>query len=658
MIGRIFLFAVLFISPWTLWSQVIFQSPLSDRVTAYDISVVLDTEAKTITGNMEAKWVNRSMDMVPDLQLHMYLNAFRSNKSSFYKGEGGSPGAREIDYGWIEITSITGSSGYDLSGSLQYIQPDDGNKDDMTVLRVELPEPVSPGDSIVLNIGFVSKLPSSIRRTGFADDFFFAGQWFPKFGVYEYEGMGGALKNGWNCHQFHTNSEFYSNHSVYNVDITLPAEYVIGSGGMLMGEEMIGDSLKKVLYRAEDIVDFAWTAWPGYLVAEDKWQDVNIRFLYPPGREDQVDRQMGAIKNALEYLGERVGPYPWPYVTFVDPPAKGSGAGGMEYTTIFTSISFPGVPGFMLTPEQVTVHEFGHAYFMGILASNEFEEPWVDEGINSYWETRIMDHYWGPDKGNINHSRFWLSDKMTNRTVYVNSLSRQVTDNTPASWNYPHDTYGMMSYQKAATWLITLEGIIGTETMDEVFREYYRVWGFRHPTGRDFVDITNSVVTRIFGNRFGDNMNWFFDQTLYGTGICDYRIDGISNLKIRSFKGIEKADTGMILKHGDTAGDTIFHSIVRLERIGEIMLPVEILVHFDDGSETTEYWDGKSRYHDLEYRSTKKVTWAKIDPGMKIYMDVNLVNNSFTTEHNHVPLKRITRKLSTFMLFMTQFLSL
>lgn len=654
------IFAIAAIASWYLYlpAQSILENPVSERVTAYNISATLDTDAKTVSGSVEAIWVNMSPDIVSDIHLHMYLNAFRSNKSTLYSESGGSPGARDIDYGWIDILSINTGEGVDLSGMMQYIQPDDDNTDDMTVLRVILPEPAAPGDTVVLDIEFVSKLPSTIRRTGFADDYFFVAQWFPKYGVYEYDGMGGSEVNGWNCHQFHANSEFYSDHSVYNVDITLPAEYVAGSGGLLIKEELLGDSLKTITWRAEDIVDFAWTAWPDYLLAEDQWEHVNIRFLYPPGRGNQVDRQMAAIKNALEYLGERVGPFPWPHVTFVDPPTKGAGAGGMEYTTIFTSTSFPGIPGFINLPEMVTVHEFGHAYFMGILASNEFEEPWIDEGMNSYWETRIMDHYWGPGKGMINHEQFWLSDKQLQRTQYVKAPNRQVIDNTPSSWEYPHGTYGMMSYSKAATWLNTLEGIIGTETMDDVFREYYREWGFRYPTAEDFVNVTNRVVTGIHGNRFGDDMNWFFDQTLYGTGICDYKLAGISNLKRRSFKGIEKSDTGMVMRLDKTENDTVYLSTVRLERLGEVILPVEILVSFDDGSEVLEQWDGKARYYDIEYEGSKRVNWAKIDPSMKIYMDVDLANNSYTTDPDAVPIKKLIRKLATMIFFLNQFLTI
>jgi hypothetical protein len=638
--------------------QIVLDTPHSDRVTGYSIDVELLTDLKIVKGSMEAFWVNPSSEDVGEVQLHMYLNAFRSNKSTFYKGTGGSPGNKDIDFGWVDISSISDLNGNDLFQNMTYIQPDDGNKDDMTVLKIDLDLAISPGDTLWLSMEFESKLPSNIRRTGFSEDYFFVAQWFPKFGVYETAGMRYAEVDGWNCHQFHNNSEFYANHSVYDVSITLPEEYVIGSGGMLIREEVLEEGKMKFVYRAEDIVDFAWTAWPEYLVATDKWEHVDIRLLYSPGRENQVERQITAVKYALEYFRDHIGPYPWPHLTFVDPPSIGAGAGGMEYTTIFTSASSYNIPEFVLLPEMVTIHEFGHAYFMGILASNEFEEPWIDEGINSYIESRIMDHYYGPEQGIINHEKFGVADRSMQRLSYVLSEDRMVTDNTPSSWEYPHGTYGMMSYNKAATWLWTLQGILGEETIDVIFKEFYNEWGFDHPSAEDFVDLVNRVVVEERGNEFGENMDWFFEQTLYGTGICDYKVDGISNMRQRSFKGIMKSDTGMVLREDSTDGDSLILSTVRLQRLGEVMLPIEVLVHFENGDEVLEKWDGKARYKNFKYSGTNKVVWAKADPHNKITMDVNFVNNSYTTEPDRVPVKSFFRKISVFSQFFIQLITL
>jgi hypothetical protein len=198
-------------------------------------------------------------------------------------------------------------------------------------------------------------------------------------------------------------------------------------------------------------------------------------------------------------------------------------------------------------------------------------------------------------------------------------------------------------------------GIVGEETTNEVFREYYRKWAFKHPSGKDFVDVVNDVVTRIHGNKFGPDMNWFFDQTLYGTGICDYKVVNIFNNKQEISESRKKATDSF---NKNLAGDDQYKSIVQLERAGEVMLPVEVLVHFKNGEEVHEFWDGKSRFKDFEYDGTREIEWAKIDPEFKIRMDINYVNNSMTLNPDRIPLRRLTNKLISFMQFFLSFTSL
>jgi len=629
--------------------QLVNNEPLSERQTGYNIDARLDPVTKIVYGKMQAFWVNKTSETVKDIQLHLYLNAFRNNKSTFFKESGGSPGKKETDPGWININIINDKYGNDLLPLMRFISPDDDNEEDMTVTEIVLPQPVSPGDTVVLNVDFESKLPSDIIRTGFTDDYYFVAQWFPKFGVYEPAGMRFSSRAGWNCHQFHRNSEFYSNHSVYNVKITVPKEYVVGTGGLLLDEKVTDDGNKTLTYRAEDIVDFAWTAWPGYAVFTDKWEHVNITLLLPEERKNQVTRQMGAVKNALEYLTENVGPYPWTHLTFVDPPAKGSGAGGMEYTTLFTSTSFNLVPDFFRLPEMVTIHEFGHAYFMGILASNEFEEPWLDEGVNSFWEARIVDHYYGENAGFLYLPWLKFADKSMSRLSYVTSGSKQASTNSEYSWNYPHRTYAMMSYNKAAVILQTLMGITGEKAMNEIFQEYYKKWAFKHPSAQDFINVANEVVSKNYVDKLGPDLNWFFSQTLYGTGICDYKVLGFRNKKIYTQK--DKMPGNDSLTKTDNSSDSLYNSIVELERIGEVMLPVEVLVHFKNGDEVMEFWDGKSRTKDFTYIGSRTIQWVKIDPDYKIPMDVNYINNSKTEDPDRVPVRRMTNKMISFMQF-------
>ncbi|NMC40347.1 MAG: M1 family metallopeptidase, partial [Bacteroidales bacterium] len=354
------------------------------------------------------------------------------------------------------------------------------------------------------------------------------------------------------------------------------------------------------------------------------------------------------------YLEENVGQYPWTYLTFADPPLMGIGAGGMEYTTLFTSMSVPGIPDYILLPEMVTVHEFGHAFFMGIIATNEFEEPWLDEGINSYWEQRIMDNFYN-NAGIINHPLFRISDKSMARSAYIASPSRQAVSNSAYSWNYPHGTYSMISYQKAAAILHTLTGIVGEETMNEVFREYYRRWAFRHPSAGDFIDVVNATVLKMHGDCSGHDLNRFFEQTIYCTGICDYKVINIINRKHSEFHGLSLQPDSSFFVERKTGSDTLNVSFVQLQRDGEIQLPVDVLIRFDNGDEILEKWDGESRVKDFRYTGRRKVSSVKIDPEYKNQMDINFINNSMAVKPDHKPLKRLFRRIFSIMLFFMDF---
>jgi hypothetical protein len=210
-----------------------------------------------------------------------------------------------------------------------------------------------------------------------------------------------------------------------------------------------------------------------------------------------------------------------------------------------------------------------------------------------------------------------------------------------------------MSYEKTATWLYTLMGIVGEETTAEIFREYYRKWAFKHPSGKDFVNVANEVITKIHGNKFGPDMNWFFDQTVYGTSLCDYKAVSLINVLSKS-----PSDSTNSKGKGQKNALQTYQSRIELERVGDMMLPVEVLIHFDNGDEIHENWDGKSRLKDYEYSGTRKIEWVKIDPEYKIRMDINYINNSITDNPDMVPVRKLNNRLISFMEFFISIFSL
>ncbi|MCH8963228.1 MAG: M1 family metallopeptidase, partial [Bacteroidetes bacterium] len=615
----------------------IYDEPLSERRVSYTINVTLDPEARTVRGQERITWRNPDNVPVEELQFHLYLNAFKNPQSTFMRESGGRHrgfSAEDPDrWGGVEITSMkvaasdapTLSATYrtedgDLTDRITFIQPDDDNANDQTVVSVLLPQPVQPGETIVLDVEFESKLPQIIARTGWREKedgtpFFMVAQWFPKLGVYEVPGQryvpADAERGQWNTHQFHANSEFYADFGTFDVTIEVPEDYVVGASGVRMSETT-GDGTRRLVYRADDVHDFAWTASPAFLEYTDTWRHVNLRLLLQPEHEGQAQRHFDAAKVALEKFDEWVGEYPYTTLTLIDGLG---GSNGMEYPTLITCGTFYKIPSWMRVPlEIVTIHEFGHQYFYGLLASNEFEEAWLDEGMNSYLETRIMDTVYGPGSV-LDFPGLRMDDGPGQRIGYVkNDPSRGAL--FTKSWEYQFGDYGKASYAKPATVMNTLERLLGWETMRRFLRTYYERWRFRHPTTRDLQDVAEEVA--------GEDLDWFFDQFVYGTAVVDYAID---RLRVRE----------MDPPGGSAEDEAWYESEVRVERRADGTFPQTLLVRFEDGSVEEMAWDGQEDWKKFTFEKPTPAVEAYLDPENKVWLDANRLNN-----------RRVTKAGSTF----------
>lgn len=605
----------------------IFPAPLSPRIANYQIRVSLNPATKRLAGQETLTWRNTSGDVIRELQFHLYLNAFKDRKSTFMRESGGQLRGDYIDaddkeaWGWTNLKSMKVQGGEALAW--QFIQPDDLNTDDRTVIRVPLSKPLGPGQSITLDIAFEAKLPKIFARTGFSRDFFLVGQWFPKIGVYEPAGTRYARQGQWNCHQFHAHSEFYADYGVYDVDITTPKEYWVEATGLMQGEVMHKNGTKTLRYHAEDVVDFAWTASPHFQEATSQWKHVKITVLLQPEHADQAQRHIDAATAALAYFDKYLGKYPFPNLTVVDPPIHAMGAAGMEYPTFITAGTAWQIPKGIRMPEMVTVHEFGHQYFMQLLASNEFEEAWLDEGFNQYYEGRIMDETYGPKTSAADLFGYRLGDLENSRDGYVHLDNPAIGASFGNTWQLPDNYYGVLTYSKTATWLRTLEGLLGRKIMDEIMQTYFDRWQFKHPNANSFIAIVNEIAPARTGFRYGNDMNWFFDQVLYGDNVCDYKLVSVSSKK----QGKQ------------------YTSTVRVDRLGDARMPVDVLLHFADGKELMLFWDGKGRTKTFTVTESGELIWAKADPKQKLYIDTNFNNNSLTRQPSSAPAAKYAAKV-------------
>ncbi|MFQ5630271.1 MAG: M1 family metallopeptidase, partial [bacterium] len=467
----VFLFAI-FLPSLPLFSQnIIFSEPQSNRIANYGIAVSLNDTLKTLDAEVKLIWENPSRDTIPDLQFHLYLNAFKNAKSTFSKESNGSlPLAKRDGWGWSEISRMA-VRGADHSDKLKFIAPDDGNADDQTVLQVMLDQPVLPGETVEIDYSFQAKIPRNHRRTGWwGDDFFFMVQWFPKIGVYETPGMRlvpiDAPRGQWNCHQFHPNTEFYADFGVYDVQITAPVKYTIAATGVIQRERLNEDHSKTVFVHAEDVHDFAWLADATVLDFAETWnnkrtgQMVKIRLLLQPGHESAKSAYLESAKYTLQYfddwLGE--GAYPYPQLTIVD-PQPGSSAGGMEYPTLITGGVFSPARWWTRNKirivETVTIHELAHQYWYGMVANNEFEEAFLDEGFTTYSENRIGAEMFGKRTSMLDFAGLKVSMEAMRRPSYTQSKGNR--DATISDFSYATRGSRNLAYNKWSLALKTLE---------------------------------------------------------------------------------------------------------------------------------------------------------------------------------------------------------
>ncbi len=604
----------------------------SEEVVHYKIKAELFPEEKIVRGEEIIKWKNCSSNPTSEIYLHLYLNAFKNELSTFMRGRRVKP--KDMDWGYCEIKELK-INGENLKRNLQYVQPDDGNPYDRTLARVRLPSLVYPEESLLISINFESKLPKIIARTGYSKNFFMVAQWFPKISVLREE--------GWNAHQFHSNSEFFSNFGTYEVEITAPEKFKVVATGVKESERK-RDNLTITNFRQEMVHDFAWCASSRHRVFEESFSlrepEVNTKIILFLDKDHmgKKERYMKIIKKSIEFFSKNYGPYPYKTITVIDPPFHGLGAGGMEYPTLITAGSSLWLPEGMLFQELVTLHEFGHQYWYGMCANNEFEEAWLDEGINSYSEVKAMSEIFGEKTSVLNLFGYKFGDLDSQRISYISIPSFDPIYRKSYEF-FSGGSYGTNSYAKPALVLLTLERFLGKEVFQRVMREYFNRFCFKHPRTKDFIEIVNEIS--------GKDMNWFFEAFLFSDGTIDYKVQNIRINKLNKPKG------KLNVKFKEEGN---WESEIAIVRDGSISFPIQIEIMFEDGKKVVELWDGKERWKKFKYIKPVKVKYVKIDPEEILLLDRNRINNSMRAKGKILfPLKLGLKTLCLMQSFLFSF---
>lgn len=490
-------------------------------IVQYNIVVTLNDDSSRLAGVQQVTWTNAGSSPVAELYLHLYPNAFRLG-STFLAESGGVRQTERMSkdgYGQMELNQV-----HAAGRSLHYtfVQPDDGNEQDRTLVRVALPQAVRPGESVRLDIEFTVQLPRIFARMGKHDGFVMAGQWFPKIAAYEPAGTRGRETDGWNAHQYHANTEFYANFGSYRVTINVPSDYKVAATGALVESPRNRGGQLQYVFAADNVHDFAWAADRNFceyqaLFSSDRQPQITLRLFLQPEHSYLVSDYFAAAKATLDRLSNWIGPYPYPNLTIVCPAAGASGAGGMEYPTLITG--WDASLHDLELIRKVIVHEIIHQYFYGLVANNEFEEAWLDEGFTSYLEDKIMSDAFGSQ---------------------IDAAAEAVTVFTPEplvlpGWKYSSAyAYQANVYLRGKLVMYEIERIIGWTQMQSALAQYFKQFSYRHPTTADWQAILEGVT--------GQSWAAFFAAHVYGDSMQDYAIAAVTTQVVGPTKAISKVE--------------------------------------------------------------------------------------------------------------------
>ena len=511
------------------------QSYWQQRVN-YTIDVSLNDKEKTLDAFETIIYTNHSPDTLRFIWFHLWPNGYKNDRTALsddllQNGDTRFYFANKEQRGYINRLD------FKVDGSTSKTEDHPQHID---IVKLLLPKPLLPNQTITITTPFFVKLPYQFSRSGYDGQSFQIAQWYPKPAVYD--------RHGWHPMPYLDKGEFYSEFGSFDVRITLPKEYVVAATGELQDEEekrwlktradfLMPETPKKptlkkspaksrtrntavkaapsappstpilqgrktLHYQQDNVHDFAWFANKNFIVKEDTLQlasgrIVEVSSFYTPDQKTAWQNSLSFAKEALRFFSSEVGEYPYNAASVVQGPE--SAGSGMEYPTI-TLISPTSLNNQRLSAEEldaVIAHELAHNWFYGILATNERANPWMDEGMTSFYEKKYVERRYGP--------------QTKEAAVILQRKAFLHTDQpiTTTSENFSSLNYALVAYEKAADWLKSLEQQMGIEVFQQHMREYYSKWKFRHPQPDDFKALVRE--------KLGQNADHYFDL-LYTNG--------------------------------------------------------------------------------------------------------------------------------------------
>ncbi len=564
-----------------LMTQIGFAQPDRWQQRAhYKMDIDFDVEKHQFKGKQKLKYWNNSPDTLERVFYHLYFNAFQPGSMMDVRSRTiVDPDRRVGD----RISKLSDEEiGYHKIDKLKQDGKDTKYEVVGTILEVQLAKPIMPGKSSTFEMEFHSQVPLQIRRSGRDNaegiDYSMA-QWYPKMAEYDYQ--------GWHANPY-VGREFYGIWGDFEVKINIDDSYIVGATGVLQNAKKIGRGYsdkevkvkgKKVCweFKAENVHDFVWAADPDYVVdSYETREGIMMYFLYQPGEKTTENwKNLPAILDeAIGFMNKRYGEYPYPVYSFIQ-----GGDGGMEYpmaTLITGERSIGSLVG-------VSIHEWMHSWYQMILGTNEALYPWMDEGFTTFASGEVMNHL--RSKGMIPGDVAEIHPNEGSIRGYINLTTTGLEEplSTHADHFMTNRAYGSGSYTKGAVFMKQLEYVIGEENLTSGLLRYYNTWKFKHPNVNDFI--------RIMEKESGLELDWYKEYFVNTTHTIDYAV------------------TDVVAEQSN--------SVVQLQKVGIMPMPLDVYVHYTDGS--TEIINiplrimrgAKEReYSEMDYRIAEDWPWT------------------------------------------------
>jgi hypothetical protein len=583
----------------------------ADDVADYTLRATLDPTAHTVHGEGTITWRNTSASPVREIWLHLYLNAFKNERSAFFRERvGGRGSATPEDWGWIDVRklvlNVPESAPVDVWSTAELRRAGD---DDETDARVPLPIEVAPGDAVQLDVVFDDKLPVVIERTGYRGTYHMVGQWFPKVARLEHDGT-------WAHFPFHHLTEFYADYGTYDVTLDVPAAYVVGATGPAV-EARVADGRRIERHVQTDVHDFAWTAWDGWQTARETIDGVDVTLLYPRGFTRMAQRELETLRFGLPYYSSRYGRYPYKLLTVVHPQQDAGESGGMEYPTLITTGSSWLTPPGLLAPEIVTIHEMGHQWFYGLIGTNENAWPMLDEGLNQFAEQDAMTKWRGDasavDVGGLRIGDLPLDAVGSNQSVHDEPVA-QAAEAFSTGYNY-----GRLVYGRTAAVVETLRRVYGDEAVMRALGRYARRFRYQHPRPDDLLAVFDEVL--------GARVSATLRQALFEKGWVDYVVEGVWAQEAPRAAGMFDRDGKRERVEPGKRDEGGWDNSVLVRRRGTLSFPVDVDLVLADGTTRRERWDGEGDSRRFAWHGATAVRACVVDPDVRVAIDYNLANN-------------------------------